>query len=54
MLCQAREAEREALGGCRLELESLRLLLERLGRREILKRKGALPSWAAVLHYCES
>jgi len=38
---QAREAERDALGGCRLELEALRLLLERLGRRETLKRKGA-------------
>ncbi|KAK9845819.1 hypothetical protein WJX81_003269 [Elliptochloris bilobata] len=38
---QAREAERDALSGCRLELEALRLLLERLGRRENLKRKAA-------------
>lgn len=37
----AREAQQATLLAARLELESLRVLLERIGRRERIKHQGA-------------
>ena len=41
-----REAHWDTLERARLELESLRMLLERIGRREKVKRQREIPSLA--------
>jgi hypothetical protein len=41
----AREAQQATLLTARLELESLRVLLERIGRRERIKHQGARTPW---------
>ena len=43
-----REAHWDTLERARLELESLRMLLERIGRREKVKRQREAPPWTAL------
>ena len=43
----AREGQQRQLAGIRLELERLRLLLERVSKRERLKRDSELPFYNA-------